>query len=294
MSLNLEKVREVIRRALDEDLGAGDVTTRATVSRGVVAEAEILARESGVVAGVQVAEMAFQTISEEIQFKTLRQDGQRVAKGDVVVQLRGPARAILSAERVALNFLQRLSGIATQTARFVEAVAGTGAKILDTRKTTPGLRFLEKYAVRVGGGHNHRMGLHDMVLIKDNHVKAAGGIPRAVQKARAQGLKLALEVETSDLEQVAQALEAGVDRIMLDNMSVTQMKEAVALVRGRKEADRRPELEASGKIHLKNIYEVALTGVDFISIGAITHSAPALDMSLVITKLNSPSGHDKT
>jgi len=293
VSLDLEKVQEVVRWALDEDMGSGDVTTKATVPEGVIAEAVILAKEPGVVAGIPVARMAFQAISDDVQFEPRPQDGQRVGEGDMVVQMRGPARAILTAERVALNFLQRLSGIATKTARYVEAVAGTGAKILDTRKTTPGLRFLEKYAVTVGGGHNHRMGLYDMVLIKDNHIRAGGGIPQAVQRVRAQGIGLSVEVEASDLEQVTQAIGIGVDRIMLDNMSPAQLKEAVALVRGQKGSGKRPELEASGKIHLGNVHQVAVTGVDFISVGALTHSAPALDMSLAITKLVSRGGHGR-
>jgi nicotinate-nucleotide pyrophosphorylase (carboxylating) len=293
VSLDLDKVREIVRTALDEDIGSGDVTTRMTIAEEIIAEAVILAQESGVVAGIPVVELTFQAISGEVQVKRRRQDGQRVDGDDVILQLRGPARAILTAERVALNFLQRLSGIATQTARFVQAVEGTGAKILDTRKTTPGLRFLEKYAVRVGGGHNHRMGLYDMVLIKDNHIRAGGGIPRVVQRVRKQGVRLPLEVEASDLEQVAQALEADVDRIMLDNMSPSQIKKAVSLVQSRKGQRRRPELEVSGKIHLGNIRQVAIGGVDFISIGALTHSAPALDMNLVIATLDSPGRQEK-
>lgn len=292
MSLDLEKVREIVQRALDEDVGPGDVTTQATIPEGSIAQAVITAKESGVLAGIPVATTAFQLVSGEIQLWPRLQDGQRVHEGDVIVRLHGSVRAILTAERVALNFLQQLSGIATQTAHFVEAVVGTGAKILDTRKTTPGLRFLEKYAVVMGGGRNHRMGLYDMVLIKDNHIKAGGGISQAVQEVRTRAIELPVEVEASDLEQVAEAVEAGVDRIMLDNVSLAMMKEAVALVRGQQGLGKRPELEASGKIHLGNVRRVAMTGVDFISVGALTHSAPALDMSLAIVKLSSGGGHD--
>lgn len=283
--LDSEKMHLVVQQALEEDVGTGDVTTQVTVPDGVVAEGVILAKETGVVAGIPLAMATFRAISKEVQFQPHLQDGQRIDKGAAVARIWGPAKAILTAERVALNFLQRLSGIATQTARYVQAVAGTGVKILDTRKTTPGLRFLEKYAVRMGGGHNHRMGLHDMVLIKDNHIRAGGGIAQAVQKVRAQGIGLPMEVEASDLEQVNQAIQAGVDRIMLDNMNLAQLQEAVALVHSQKELDKKPELEASGKIDLGSVRQVAMTGVDLISVGALTHSAPALDMSLTITNL---------
>ena len=291
MSLNPEMVQDEVRRALDEDVGSGDVTTQATVPDGIVAKAVILAKEAGIVAGIPVARAVFGEISQEVQFDSLRQDGQAIGEGDVIVQIYGPAMAILTAERTALNFLQRLSGIATQASRFVQAVAGTGAKILDTRKTTPGLRFMEKYAVTVGGGYNHRMGLYDMVLIKDNHIAASGGIIQAVQRVRAQNLGFPVEVEVGDLDQVGQAIEAGADRIMLDNMNLDLIREAVALVHGQKGLGRRPELEASGKIHLGNVRQVAMTGVDFISVGALTHSAAAVDMSLVINKLTSRGGH---
>jgi nicotinate-nucleotide pyrophosphorylase (carboxylating) len=292
VSLNPEMVQDEVRRALDEDVGSGDVTTQATVPDGIVARAVILAKEAGIVAGIPVARAVFGELSQEVQFDSLRQDGQAIGEGDVIVQIYGPAMAILTAERTALNFLQRLSGIATQTSRFVQAVAGTGAKILDTRKTTPGLRFMEKYAVTVGGGYNHRMGLYDMVLIKDNHIVASGGLIQAVQRVRAQNLGFPVEVEVGDLDQMSQAIEAGADRIMLDNMNLDLMREAVALVHGQEGLGRRPELEASGKIHLGNVRQVAMTGVDFISVGALTHSAAAVDMSLVINKLTSRGGHD--
>lgn len=292
MSLDVDKVREIVRGALEEDRGPGDVTTEATVAEETVAEAIIEAKEPGVVAGISVAALAFQMVSDKVELEPHMPDGQRIGEGDIVTQVLGPARAILTAERVALNFLQRLSGIATLTARFVEAVRGTGAKILDTRKTTPGLRLMEKYAVTVGGGYNHRMGLHDMVLIKDNHIRAGGGLLQALRRLGAQGLNLPVEVEASNLEQVTQALEVGVDRIMLDNMSPAQIKKAVALVRGHRGPGKRPELEASGKIHLGNVRQIAQTGVDFISVGALTHSAPALDMSLLVIKLSSRVGYE--
>ncbi len=292
MSLNPEMVQDEVRRALDEDVGSGDVTSQATVPDGIVAKAVILAKEAGIVAGISVAKAVFREISQEVQFDSLRQDGQAIGEGDVIVQMYGPAMAILTAERTALNFLQRLSGIATQTSRFVQAVAGTGVKILDTRKTTPGLRFMEKYAVTVGGGYNHRMGLYDMVLIKDNHIAASGGIIQAVQRVRTQNLGFPVEVEVGDLDQMSQAIEADADRIMLDNMNLDLMRKAVTLVHGQKGLGRRPELEASGKIHLGNVRQVAMTGVDFISVGALTHSAAAVDMSLVINKLISRGGHD--
>jgi nicotinate-nucleotide pyrophosphorylase (carboxylating) len=292
MSLDMEKVRETVRRTLEEDIGPGDVTTRATIPETIRAKAIITAREAGIMAGIPVAMTAFQMVSGSLQLKAQRQDGQRVGEDDVVLQISGPAGVILATERVALNFLQRLSGIATQTARFVEAVAGTEARILDTRKTTPGIRFLEKYAVTMGGGLNHRMGLYDMVLIKDNHIKAGGGIPQVMKRLRALGIELVVEIETVTLEQVAQALEAGVDRIMLDNMSPVEMRKAVALAR-RKRPGNRPELEASGNIHLGNVRQVASTGVDFISVGALTHSAPALDMSLTICQLMHGGGHEQ-
>jgi nicotinate-nucleotide pyrophosphorylase (carboxylating) len=293
MTLDMTRVREVVRMALDEDLGSGDVTTGSTMPPETVAKAKIVAKEAGIVAGTSVAREAFVMLSSEVRFDSSLSDGRRVHGGDVIIAMRGPAVAILSGERVALNFLQRLSGIATLTARFVEAVAGTGARILDTRKTTPGLRFMEKYAVAVGGGHNHRMGLYDMALIKDNHIKVAGGIVQAVRAVRASHPGMGIEVEVSTLEQVIQALEAGVKRIMLDNMNPIQLKEAVDLVRARGGSGRKTQLEASGNVQLENVRQIAETGVDDISIGALTHSVPALDVSLVLTGPISPGGHEK-
>ncbi len=293
MSLDLEKVLQTVRRALEEDIGPGDVTSRATIPEEIRAEAIIVANESGILAGIPLAMAAFQLVSGDLQLSPQRRDGQKVMMGDGILQICGPVRFILMAERVALNFLQRLSGIATQTARFVEAVKGTRVRILDTRKTTPGLRFLEKYAVTMGGGLNHRMGLYDMVLIKDNHIRAGGGITDVVKRLRKEKVKLPVEVEVSNLEQVAQALEVGVNRIMLDNMSPTLMKKAVALVH-RRRPGKRPHVEASGKIHLGNVRQVAATGVDFISVGALTHSAPALDISLKVTRLTARGDHEQT
>lgn len=275
------KVRRLIREALEEDLGfLGDLTTLSTVPEGLVKQARIIAREEGILAGIKIAELVFKEVDPEIKLEPQKSDGERVFRGENIALVNGPARGILTAERTALNFLSRLSGIATLTAEFVKRVKGRKAKILDTRKTTPGLRELEKYAVRVGGGENHRFGLFDMILIKENHIAAAGGIEKALANARkyldTRGLSLKIEVEARCLDEVQKALKAGADRIMLDNMSIDEMREAVALVQGR------VELEASGKITLENVREVAGTGVDFISIGALTHSAKALDLSLLM------------
>ena len=274
-------IKKLIREALKEDLGSlGDLTTLSTVPEGLIKQAKIFTKEEGVLAGIEVAELVFKEVDPEIKFGPQKSDGERVLRGEIIALVNGPARGILTAERTALNFLSRLSGIATLTAEFVKRVKGTKAKILDTRKTTPGLRELEKYAVRVGGGENHRFGLFDMILIKENHIAVAGGIEKAVLDAKkylnARGLTSKIEVEAKSLDEVQQALKAGVDRIMLDNMSIDEMKEAVALAQGR------VELEASGRITLENVREVAETGVDFISIGALTHSAKALDLSLLL------------
>jgi nicotinate-nucleotide pyrophosphorylase (carboxylating) len=288
VNLDLEKIRPMVRKALDEDIGTGDVTTESIVPSDVRAEAEILAKEPGLLAGIPVVVHIFQLLDADMRSEIRMQDGQQVNTGDVIMLLSGSARAILSGERVALNFLQRLSGIATATARFVRAVAGCDVRILDTRKTTPNLRYLEKYAVALGGGQNHRMGLFDMVLIKDNHIQAAGGIEAAVKKVRDRSLGLPVEVETATLEQVMQAVRARVDRIMLDNMGLDDIKKAVAWIHEQSGPDGRPRIEVSGNITLENIRQVALTGVDDISAGSITHSSTALDVSLKITKLISP------
>jgi nicotinate-nucleotide pyrophosphorylase (carboxylating) len=269
--LTLEEIRRAVRLALDEDIGAGDVTSEATILADASATACMVARQPLVVAGIEFAEAAF----EGTKLTRHLDDGERAGKGATLLTVRGNARAILSAERVALNFVQRLSGIATLTRQFVDAVAGTRAKILDTRKTTPGWRKFEKYAVRCGGGENHRFGLFDMVLIKDNHLAALGGnIKAAVQAARKKFPALKIEVEADTLEQVAQAADAGADVILLDNMTRRELSKAVKLVNGR------CKTEASGGVTLKTARAIAETGVDYISVGALTHSAPAADIGL--------------
>ena len=271
---------DLIRHALEEDGAYYDITTLSTVPEQQQAQAIMIARKEGVVAGLAVAAETFRQLDERIMFDLLVEDGTAVHPEQVLARLSGPARSILSAERVALNFLGHLSGIATVTARCVRAIEGTQARILDTRKTTPGLRSLEKEAVLLGGGSNHRYGLSDGVLIKDNHIKAAGGIAHAVSAARrtAQHL-LKIEIECETLAEVRQALKAGADVILLDNMDVATMREAVELAR--REAPR-VLLEASGNIgtNPERLAAVAATGVDFISLGALTHSAPNFDVSL--------------
>ena len=268
----------LIDAALAEDVGPGDFTTLWTVPAERRAEARIVAKAPGVVAGSEVAAEVFRRVDPSLEIDVVAADGTAVEPGGLAMTIRGSARSILTGERTALNFMQRLSGVATVTRRYVRAVQGTGARVIDTRKTTPGMRALEKAAVVAGGGDNHRFGLHDMVMIKDNHIAAAGGITAAVQAVRRQndrGLKV--EVETTTLDEVREALAAGADRIMFDNMSWPLMHEAVELVHA---ADPRPETEASGGITLETIHAYAETGVDFISIGALTHSAPSLDLSL--------------
>jgi nicotinate-nucleotide pyrophosphorylase (carboxylating) len=272
-------IRAAVRAALAEDVGSGDVTTLATVTENAQAAASLVAREPLVVAGLAFAATAFQELSAAVHLEPLLGDGQRTHAGQPLLRVAGPARAILTAERVALNFVQHLSGVATATAAFVEAVRGTKAKILDTRKTTPGWRRFEKYAVTCGGGTNHRFGLFDMVLIKDNHLAALHNarpnpIAAAVQRARTAYPQLKVEVEADTLEQVRQAMDAGADLILLDNMSLAQLREAVQLVGGR------ARLEASGGVNLQTVRAIAETGVDFISVGALTHSARAVDIGL--------------
>ena len=268
----------LIDAALAEDVGAGDFTTLWTVPADRHAQAAIVAKAPGVIAGSEVAVEVFRRVDPALRVDVAAGDGSAVAPGDVVMRIAGSARAILTAERTALNFLQQLSGVATVTRRYVDAVAGTGARVIDTRKTTPGMRLLEKAAVVAGGGSNHRVGLYDMVMIKDNHIAAAGGIIPAVEAVRVRnGRGLRVEIETSTLAEVGQALAARVDRVMFDNMDPAMMREAVALAAA---AAPRPETEASGGITLATIRAYAETGVDFISVGALTHSAPALDLSL--------------
>jgi nicotinate-nucleotide pyrophosphorylase (carboxylating) len=269
---------DVVARALAEDLGDGDVTTAATVPAQSRAQAVIRQKAPGVIYGLDVAEQVLRSLDRDATFTREVAEGVWRESGDVL-QIEGRARALLSGERTALNFLQRLSGVATMAARAVQAIEGTDARILDTRKTTPGLRALEKAAVAAGGATNHRAGLYDAILIKENHAALAGGVGAAVRRARQQAPDLPLEVECRDLGEVDEALAAGAPRLLLDNMSPAELREAVAHVAGR------AELEASGGVTLQSLREVASTGVDFISVGALTHSAPALDLSLLLTPL---------
>ncbi len=275
--LNTFALRELIERALREDIGSGDVTTEAIYDPDQMGRAVIRTKEPCVVAGVPVAQMVFETLDAQIRFTPHVRDGETLHAGQTIAELEGRLRAILMGERTALNILQRLSGIATLTARYVEAVQDFPVKILDTRKTAPGLRILDKYAVRVGGGQNHRIGLYDGVLIKTNHIRAAGGVTKAVERARRHApTTLKIEVEVQNLAELHEALEAGADIIMLDNMSLEEMREAV------KTARRRALLEASGGVTLENVREIAATGVDYISVGALTHSVKAIDIHLEV------------
>ena len=269
-------IATAVRAALAEDLGLrGDITTDATVTADAVIEVVIAARQPGVISGLQVAQAAFAALDPTIKVETLIADGSVVLPGAIIARVSGNARAILTAERVALNFMGRMSGIATLTRAYTQAVEGTGAKIADTRKTTPGLRAFEKYAVRCGGGHNHRSGLFDAVLIKDNHIAAAGGISLAIERARATaGHMMKIEVEVDTLGQLEEALHHNVDAVLLDNMTTDQLTKAVQRIAGRCLA------EASGGVNLRTVRAIAETGVDLISVGALTHSAPVLDLGL--------------
>ncbi len=270
------EIDHIIRNALQEDIGLGDVTTLATVDAEVQARAELVAKEDFVLSGIDVAGRVFTLLDPSISFEKLKQDGQAVRRGEVLAWIRGSASILLQGERVALNLLQRMSGVATMTARFVALVQGTRATIVDTRKTTPGLRVLDKYSVRMGGGRNHRTSLYDGVLIKENHVAAAGGITTAIRKARERvPHTLKIEVETRDMREVAEALEAGADIILLDNMTLEQLREAVALIGGRALS------EASGGVNLDTVRDIAESGVDLISVGALTHSSKAMDISML-------------
>ena len=270
----------LVRDALLEDIGPGDVTTLLCVPAGTRATATVLAKQAGTIAGLAVGELAFKLLDPNAHWEALVEDGAKVGAGRTpIARVSGDARALLTAERVALNFMQRLSGIATVTARYAALTAGTHARIADTRKTTPGLRALEKYAVRTGGGFNHRLGLYDAVLIKDNHIKAAGGIANAVAAAKAHiPHTMKIEVEAATLDMVEEALAVGADIILLDNMDTETMRRAVALIGGRAIS------EASGNLTEARIAEVAATGVGILSIGALTHSAPSLDISLDFAK----------
>jgi nicotinate-nucleotide pyrophosphorylase (carboxylating) len=278
-SLPLGLVQAAVRQALDEDLGlAGDVTTNATIAAEARAQGVIAARKPGVVAGMALAEAAFRALDPAVAIEVVAGDGARVAAGGTICRIAGNARALLTAERVALNFLGQLSGVATLTRQFADAIAGTGAAIVDTRKTTPGLRAFQKHAVRCGGGKNHRFGLYDAVLIKDNHVVAAGGIGAAIEAARAHaGHMVRIEVEVDGLAQLAEVLRHRIDAVLLDNMPPAMLAEAVAMVGGR------VLTEASGGVTLTSVRSIAETGVDLISVGALTHSAPVLDIGLDFT-----------
>lgn len=267
---------EVVARALSEDLGdRGDITTESCVPESTFSDALVVARGTGVIAGLEVAGHVFATVDPGVRFETVVRDGDRVVADDPVAQVAGRSRSLLTAERTALNLLGRMSGVATATAELVDLVAGTGAAITDTRKTMPGLRALDKYAVRAGGGVNHRFGLYDGVMIKDNHIVAAGGIIGAVEAARAAvGPEVMVVVEVTDLDQLGQALETEADRVLLDNMGVDQLRTAVAMV------GERMTTEASGGVTRENVRAIAETGVDVISVGWITHSAPQLDIAL--------------
>lgn len=272
--LSLERL---IEHALAEDIHTGDITTRAVVPGKRPAKARLIAKEDLVLAGIDVAEQVFKRLNAGISFSACYADGTRVSKGDLIATIQGDAADLLMGERVALNLLQRMCGVASLTACFVEAVAGTKVRIVDTRKTTPGLRELEKYAVRVGGGVNHRTGLYDGVLIKENHIAAAGGIAEAISRARAYiPHTLKIEIETESLTEVEEALAAGADIIMLDNMNLADMRSAVAMIAGR------ALVEASGGVNLDSVRAIAETGVDIISVGALTHSPRAMDISMLL------------
>lgn len=274
-----DDIEKAVRLALDEDIGSGDVTTLATVPETAQSACFIVAREPLVLAGVEFAETAFRQLSPDMELRRMAQDGQKLARGQTLLGISGATRAILSAERVALNFLQRLSGVATMSAQFVEAVKGTNAVILDTRKTTPGWRTFEKYAVHCGGATNHRIGLFDQILIKDNHLaflehELPSAVESAVKRCRKQFPKLKVEVEADTLFQVQEAIKAGADIVLLDNMKIEEMRTAVDWARGK------IKTEASGGVNLSTVRAIAETGVDFISVGALTHSARAVDIAL--------------
>ena len=271
-----EQIKQIIQRALEEDIGDGDVTSLSILPPDLLYTGRFIAKASGVVAGLTVAQLTFACVDERIQFTPVVRDGDWLEPKQVLATVHGPGRTLLSAERVALNFLQRMSGIATMTHRFVTAVQGE-ATILDTRKTAPGLRLLDKLAVRLGGGQNHRFGLYDMVLIKENHITAAGSIREAVARVRAQDSRQRpIEVEVKNLTELEEALSLNVDRIMLDNMSVEQMQQAVTITNGR------VPLEASGNVSLATVATIAATGVDYISSGMLTHSVKAMDISFLL------------
>ena len=270
------EIERIVRTALAEDIGLGDVTTEVTIARDSTVRAELVAKEDFTLAGIDVAEVAFHMLDHDVRFEKIFVDGQSVRKGEVIAWLKGKASILLQGERVALNLLQRMSGIASLTAQYVAEVKGTSAKIVDTRKTVPGLRALDKYSVRMGGGRNHRIGLFDGVLIKENHITAAGGISAAIGSAKEKlPHTLKIEVETQTMAEVEEALQAGADIIMLDNMSLAEMSQGVELIAGR------ALVEASGGVNLERVRDIADTGVDIISVGALTHSVSAADISML-------------
>jgi len=279
MKIPKSQITYLVKNALAEDIGSGDITTNVIVPERTLAQGTITLEEDAVIAGIEIAAEVFRQLDKNVKFSAVYKDGARALRGKVIAKISGKARALLTGERTALNILQRLSGIATLTNSFVKAVKGTDAKIVDTRKTTPNLRIFEKYAVLMGGGHNHRFGLYDAVLIKDNHISIAGSIKKAVAMAR-QNIPhtMKIEAEAKSLKEVKDAIIACADIIMLDNMSVAMMKKAVAMI------NKKAVVEASGNVNLKNVRDAALTGVDIISIGALTHSYKAVQMSMEITR----------
>ena len=277
MKLDKKEIDKIISCALTEDVGSGDVTTNLIVPKNEKSRASFYAKENGVIAGLTVAKSVFTKLDKKSVWKSFVKEGDRVNAGARIAEVTGYYRALLTGERTALNILQRISGIATQTSEFVKLAEGTKVRVLDTRKTVPGLRTLDKYAVKIGGGGNHRFGLYDMVLIKDNHIKAAGGITSAVERIRKNlKAKIKIEVETSNLDEVCEAVNCNVDIIMLDNMTNDTMKEAVRIINGK------IKVEASGNVTVNNFRQIAETGVDYISIGALTHSVKALDINMKI------------
>ena len=275
--LDLDEINQILENALREDIGSGDITTNMLFQYDAECKAIILAKEEGLVAGLPIAEMVFRKLDKDIFWSEEKKDGDKVEPNQVLAEITGSQKAVLTGERVALNFLQRLSGIATLTSRFVKAINGLPVKILDTRKTAPGLRILDKYAVRIGGGYNHRFGLYDGVLIKDNHIRLAGGITKAVNILRERAVtRKRIEVEASTISEVEEALNVGADVILLDNMSPKTIIYAVGLIKGK------ALIEVSGRVTLENVREIAETGVDFISVGSVTHSSRALDIGLYV------------
>ncbi|MCK4755847.1 carboxylating nicotinate-nucleotide diphosphorylase [candidate division WOR-3 bacterium] len=277
----MKQFLKIVKKALKEDIGRGDITTDPIVDQNEQALGTIFPKQDGILCGIEIAQMIFKELDEKIDFQIKLNDGDNFSPGMTIATIIGPASVCLKGERTALNFLQHLSGIATLTRKFVDATKGS-VKILDTRKTVPGLRIMEKYAVRTGGGHNHRFGLYDMVLIKDNHIEIAGSITKAVAKVRKRRKKAFVEVEIKTFEELNKALSLKINRVMLDNMSVNQIKQAVEIIR---QANPDMEIELSGSMNLSNIKEFSGCGVDFISVGALTHSAPAIDIAMKLKPL---------